>query len=247
MRTEEMFFIKSDGAKIAAKAYIADVDGKNPTVIFSHGFSANYRLLEHHGPTFANAGVNCVFFDFCGGGPETYSDKTMKDMTLLTEIDDLMQVVGKVRALDYVDANSLFLMGESQGGYVSSYVAAQIPDSVRGLVLWYPAYVIPDDSKIRIKNNETTVFGLEISPEYDKVAVSIDIFGEIKKYKGPVQIIHGNRDEIVPISYSKKALEVYDDACLYVIDGAGHGFDGEDSKLAGKISADFVSKGIRRM
>ena len=51
--------------------------------------------------------------------------------------------------MENVDSDQLFIQGESQGGFVGAYVAAQIPEKIKGLILWYPAFVIPDDAKRR--------------------------------------------------------------------------------------------------
>lgn len=45
-------------------------------------------------------------------------------------------------------------------------------------------------------------------------------------------LIHGDEDAIVPLSYSQRAVDVYPSARLEVIEGAGHGFYGEDAQLA---------------
>ncbi len=241
MLTEEITFEKKNGQKIAAKVYRPDGDEKRyPTVIFSHGFGSNYRELQHHGDGFAEAGIVCVFFDFCGGGMESRSSGSMQDMTIMTEVDDLEFVMDEVEKLSYVDSENLFLQGESMGGFVSAYVAAEHPEKVRGLVLWYPAFVIPDDAKIRFENGSTEALGLPLGPEYSMVAKDIDIYGKISSYSAPVCIIHGDRDPIVPISYSERAAETYDNAALTTIAGAGHGFDGEDSRHAREISLDFI-------
>jgi dipeptidyl aminopeptidase/acylaminoacyl peptidase len=46
----------------------------------------------------------------------------------------------------------------------------------------------------------------------------------IAKYKRPVLIVHGDKDPIVPVDYSRQAIKFYKDARLHVIPGAGHGF-----------------------
>ena len=89
MMGERLAFQKKNGQKIAGKAYFAGVDKKYPTVIFAHGFGSNYRDLEHHGAGFAESGINCIFFDFCGGGLKSLSDGKMTQMTVLTEAEDL--------------------------------------------------------------------------------------------------------------------------------------------------------------
>ena len=198
---EKLTFQKKNGQKIVGKAYFAGIDKKYPTVIFAHGFGSNYRDLEHHGAGFAESGINCIFFDFCGGGLKSLSDGKMTQMTVLTEAEDLTEVISQVQQMKNVDSDQLFIQGESQGGFVSAYVAAQIPEKIKGLILWYPAFVIPDDAKRRFEENENTCFGQQLSPDYNKVAKDIDIFNVITGYKKSVMIIHGENDNCVPISF----------------------------------------------
>lgn len=241
---EEKFTIKnSDGKKIAGKIFAPQIDGKKyPTVIISHGFNSCYADLEHHGAGYANEGIVAIFFDFCGGGYNTLSDGTLTEMTPITEANDLLAVIEYASNSDYVDTDNLFLLGESQGGFESAYVAAQIPDKIKGLILWYPAFVIPEQSKERYKTNDNTCFGIPISPEFNEVAKDIDINDLMDKYRGPVLLTHGDADEIVPLSYSEHAQQRYTNASLKVIPKAGHGYEGEDSENARKLSISFIKK-----
>ena len=245
MMGEKLTFQKKNGQKIVGKAYFAGIDKKYPTVIFAHGFGSNYRDLEHHGAGFAESGINCIFFDFCGGGLKSLSDGKMTQMTVLTEAEDLTEVISQVQQMKNVDSDQLFIQGESQGGFVSAYVAAQIPEKIKGLILWYPAFVIPDDAKRRFEENDNTCFGQQLSPDYNKVAKDIDIFNVITGYKGPVVIIHGESDNCVPISYSEQAEKVYDNVKLIRIPSAGHGFDGKDSQFAREQSIEFIKKNLK--
>ena len=52
---------------------------------------------------------------------------------------------------------------------------------------------------------------------------------------------HGDADDIVPLSYSERALEVYPAARLQVLPGAGHGFYGEDAQVAIDAIADYCN------
>lgn len=54
-----------------------------------------------------------------------------------------------------------------------------------------------------------------------------DVYGEIGNYTGRVLLLHGSANSIVPISYSDRAAEVYENVEYDVIDGAGHGFHGD--------------------
>ena len=79
----EITFTKKGGKKIRGRIYLPENrDRKLPIVIFCHGFGSNFRELMHHGDGFAEAGICCLFFDFCGGGPESVSDGSMEEMTV---------------------------------------------------------------------------------------------------------------------------------------------------------------------
>ena len=134
-----------------------------PAVIFSHGFGANYHELIHHGKGFAENDIICVFFDFCGGGEESTSDGTMLEMTVCTESDDLETVMDWILSISYIDKKSIFLQGESQGGLISAIVGAKRQTEIKGLILWYPAFIIPKEAEERFQNNINEVFGHVVS------------------------------------------------------------------------------------
>ncbi len=245
---KDVKFKKDNNDTIRGKFYY-HYDGKShPLVIFSHGFGGCYQDIEHHAQEFMDDGIGCLFYDFCGGGERSTSDGRFEDMTVLTEKEDLLTVFKRAREMPEVDKDNIFLLGESQGGLVSALVAAEVADDIKGMILWYPAFVIPDDAKKRLEGKDENggdIFGVHISDEYNKVAASIDIDEVIRGYKGPVLLIHGDRDEIVPISYSEHAKELYNADKLIVVFGAGHGFNGEDSRYAGYNSRDFVIRHLR--
>lgn len=222
--------------------YLPKEGGKRPVVIFSHGFGSNFRELMHHGEGFMEAGICCLFFDFCGGGMESLSDGVMTDMTVQTECEDLKTVIAGVKELENVDPDKIFLQGESMGGLISALTAVEYPEEIAAMVLWYPAFVIPEDCAKRYANGVNECFGLALNEHFNEQAMDIDVYGKIGSYEGPVLIIHGDRDPVVPYNCSERALRVYPDGELIRMSGAGHGFDGEDSRAAREYSIDFIRK-----
>ena len=242
---QEMTFRKENGMKIKGRLYLPDERrGKLPLVIFSHGFGGNFRELEHHGAGFAEAGICCLFFDFCGGGMQSQSDGTMEEMTVESECADLETVLAAAKRLDCVDPQRIFLQGESMGGLVSALVAARRPRDVRALILWYPAFSILEDAGRRYMAGETCVFGITLGKAFDEQARKIDVYGKIAEYRGPVLLIHGTEDSVVPISCSEKALSAYREARLIRMPGAGHGYEGADSAAAREHSVAFIQETI---
>lgn len=246
VRTEELW-LESGGKKVYGKMYLpGDEKDSYPTVILSHGFNSSSVLNEGYAESFAKNGYAAYIFDFCGGGPGTKSDGATTEMSVLTEYQNLSDVMDQVKALDYVDSNQLFLFGLSQGGFVSAYTAAQRPGDVKGLILFYPAFVLQEeyfekyDSVDAIPDEEFESMGVPLGAIYAKDARSFDIYEEIGKYKGDVLICHGDKDTLVPLSYSEKAIEVYDSAELKVIQYGEHGFQGKLVKEATGYCVDFL-------
>ncbi len=240
VKTEQLEVTKENGQVVRGLIYRPDAEGEFPVAIFSHGFGSNFHELMHHGNGYAENGIICVFFDFCGGGMESTSDGSMLEMTVMTEANDLVAVMESIKCLPYVNKDSVYLQGESQGGFVSAIVGLAYHEEVKGLILWYPAFSIPDDAANRIKIGLTEVMGLKLSPDYDKTAAEIDVKGLQTGFGKPVLLIHGNRDDIVPIEYSRTAAANYGNAVLKEIKGAGHGFEGKDSEFAREASIDFL-------
>ena len=200
-----------------------------PTVILSHGYGGSAANCVPYAEIFAAHGFACYAFDFCGGGPASRSSGQMIEMSVLTEASDLDAVLAQVRASKYADASRVFLWGESQGGFVSAYVAARRPEMVRGLILFYPAFVLQDAIRARYPNpadipETAVVMDNRIGAVYARDALSFDIYEVMGRYPGDVLIVHGDCDAMVPLSYSERAQKVYASAELRVIPGGFHGF-----------------------
>ena len=227
--------------------------GRLPAAIVCHGFTGDMSSTEKYGDVFAQKGYRAFIFDFCGGGFKTISDGTLEDyMTPLTEIDDLKAVIEYVTSRDDVDADSLILMGCSQGGFVAALTAKELKDQVKQLVLFYPALCIPDDA--RNGSMQVMTFDPEniphhigegkmrVSGAYPRSVLHMDVFEELKGYTGKVLLVHGTGDSIVSHSYSEKAYQVYQDnganAELFLIEGGQHGYTGEHLAQAKQILRD---------
>ena len=238
-------WLERDGRRIYGELYLPNTDAPHPLVILSHGFGGNHGNCTAYAEVFAAHGFAAYTFDFIGGGMRILSDGQMTGMSVLTEAADLSAVLDQHKQREDIDPDRIFLFGESQGGFVSTCVAASRPDEVAGLVALYPACVIQDDAKARTPDPEDipetmSIMGMRVGAIYNQDALSFDIYDVMAKYPGKTLIIHGTADTIVPISYSEKAMETFPDAELIRIDGANHGFWGDDQQAAAQAAVTFI-------
>ena len=192
---------------------------KLPAVIMSHGFGGCQAEMSGWAERLAEMGLAVYTYDFCGGG-RGISDGDTADMTVLTEREDLETVLAYVQALPYTDNDRIVLWGFSQGGFVSALAAARIGEQIRGLVLIYPAFCIPDDGRAGVMPGtpgfdpdhipEILMAGdMRVGKAYVEVSQKIDIYREIVKYRGNVLIVHGLSDAMVNYNYSVHAYRAY--------------------------------------
>lgn len=238
--------------RIAGRLYVPAelIDGTKPdvtfpTVIISHGFNDTYDHTSEHARYLASRGIVSYVYDFCGGSVRSHSDGDMLDMSVNTEQTDLQAVASRIRELPFVDRRRLFLMGCSQGGMVSAMEGADHPRDYAGMVLFYPAFVIPDDARKRCGTHgsipqTSAALGTPVGRAYNEAVVDMDIYQRIAGFDNPVLIVHGDVDGIVPIAYSQRARDQYANAELLTIPGAGHGFSGTDFTTACNAAATFV-------
>ena len=117
---------------------------------------------------------------------------------------------------------------------VTSLVAGEHSNEINSVCLWEPASVLVDncekgilmDAKVDLNNipDEIPVFGGQfvVGKAFFKDALGLDIYGIASKYDKHVLVIHGDNDQIVPLSYAKKYKQVYNNADLAIIAGGEH-------------------------
>ena len=223
--------------------------GPVPLVILSHGFGGNLIGNRDYADYFVSRGLAAFNFDFCGGGMDSRSGGTMLDMTVLTEAEDLGAVIDCFKADPRFSC--IYLWGASQGGFVSALTASRRPGDIAKAVLEFPAIVLQDDAKARANPDGTFpdtswVMGLTISRKYNETAVSFDLYDLLGNYAGPVLILHGDRDPVVPLRYSERAARTFPRAELVVMPGQDHGFAGKARQEAMEREAAFFLDGPGR-
>ncbi len=224
-----------------------------PAVILCHGIFVNQDRMRHYAKEYAQMGYAAYCFDFCGGSaPGTgKSDGDSRQMSVFTEVKDLEAVMEYVGQLPYTN-DTLIIMGNSLGGFVSGLTAAKHPEKVDKLILFYPALCVPDDA--RAGDMRGAKFDPDNVPEefmcgpmmlghgYPEAVMKMDAVKEISAYDGPVLFVHGTADAVVDVAYSQKAHEVMKNSELLIIEGGAHGFSPEHDKIAIEAIHQFLMK-----
>ena len=257
--------VQSGNKNLWGKLLVPQAKEKVPLVICAHGYTANYHTTETLvGRTLAQSGIACYCFDFYGGGPHSKSGGSMMEMTPLTEKEELLDVIESVVKLELVDKDNVFLFGESMGGLVTALAANETSANIRGVVLYYPAFPIPEFAREFAKTGrpeswpgmtwsgasagadagelpETfAVSGKRLSRRFITDTMSIHVYEDIREFDRPVLIVHRDADSAIDISYGRRAAECYPHAQFVRLEHEPHGFTGKGKMRAVRHVYEFI-------
>ena len=206
-----------------------------PMVLLMHGIfsSKDYNPMPSLAKALAQAGIASIRFDFDGHGK---SEGRMQDMTVEKEIADALAIWEYAKSLPYVA--QIGFLGHSQGGVIASMTAGRLAAAGRhvpaGVVLLAPGSVIKQacqggkffNARFDPANPPEFIrcWGtMKLGREYLLTTQQLDIYGITAAYQGPVLLLHGTKDTIVPMWCSEQYLETYGDrATLVKVDGENH-------------------------
>ena len=133
------------------------------------------------------------------------------------------------------DTRPIYVIGESLGSGVASYLAGAFPEQVAGLLL-----VTPFSSLVDVAAHHYPFLPVRtlLSERYDSVEA-------LSRYRGPVAFLLAGRDEVIPTILSRRLYESYSGPkWLRVETGAGHNSISYDPGAAwwGEVSK-FLNSG----
>ena len=247
-------WIDGDHGRLAAIVQTPDNLKNFPLVIICHGFTAmkEQPLLKYLADDLEAAGIASIRFDFNGHGK---SDGRFQDMTVVNELEDAKKVYEYAR--DMRGVTSISIAGHSQGGVVTSMVAGQLgAESFQSVALMAPAAVLRDDAlrgnimDFKYDANNLPEYveiynGLRVGRNYFRVAQTLPIYETAANYQGPVFILHGTADVVVPYTYGLRYQEIYrGGAEIELLQGFDHGFS-QNEKRAARIVADYFIRQLK--
>lgn len=253
--TKEVLNLQGSQGKLYAELQkpAAKTD-KVPLVILCHGFTSNCNtaLMTDIANDLESQGIASLRFDFNGHGK---SEGEFQNMTVLNEIDDLKDVISWAQSQPWIE--NISLLGHSQGGVVVSMTAGELGDSIiKNVVLMAPAAVLRDDA---IRGNtqgaqydpwnlqgdyvELPGRGLKLGRKYIETAVNLPIYETAWRYTGPVLIIHGTHDRVVPYTYAERYEHGYKNCTLRLVPDEDHSFKNNTAEAA-LLASDWLSRQI---
>jgi pimeloyl-ACP methyl ester carboxylesterase len=236
VKTEEMTIRVGEKA-IYGRIWYPVTAEKCPAIICSHGYNGCHTDFTGECEFFAQHGMVAYSLDFCGGSTRSRSTGKSTDMTLFTEKQDLLDVFDHISAMEQVDSEAIFLLGGSQGGIVTALAAEEQADKVRGMILYFPAFGIPDNWRNHFGAPENIpesfeFWGLTLGKEFFTSMQDYSAYDHIGGFTGPVLILQGDADAIVKPESSQRAATKYAQAELVIMPGEGHGFSAEGIRFA---------------
>ena len=213
-------------------------DALCPAVVFFHGFTGTkvepHRIFVKTARALAAIGFYALRFDFRGSGD---SEGDFSEMTISGEISDAIKSIDVLTAMPGIDTERIGILGLSMGGCVAACVSGQ-DTRVKSTVLWAPLSDDPPDRKQEIlertkhtptpeeiAQSNANVVGKTFYEELPNLSPS----RSIQQFTGPLLVIHGSGDDVVPVSHGKRYYELMQgrDALteLEIIDAADHTFN----------------------
>lgn len=235
-KTQELT-IPAGERSIYGRIWLPVTEETCPAVILSHGYNGCHSDFNSECAYFARNGFIACSFDFCGGSTRSKSSGKSTDMTVFTEKEDLLAVLDYIAAMPCSDSGTIFLMGGSQGGLVTALATEERMEQVRGMVLYFPAFNIPDDWRRNFTKAEDIpetldFWGLTLGRNFFLSMRDFSAYDCIGSFPKEVLILQGDEDRIVAPAVAGRAAEKYAHAELVILKGEEHGFSPEGAKTA---------------
>ncbi len=201
---EEVLMTTVDGKKISGLLNRTHLPEARGVILYLHGNAGSLRSWKDVAPTFTNLGFDILIIDYRGFGKSTGSP-TEKGL-----YEDAHTAWRFLLTRGYQPGN-IVLYGRSVGTGVASELATQV--NARAMILESPFTSMVAVAKALYPFLLPGLI-LRFRFETDK---------RIDRIKMPVLIIHGDRDEIIPVDHSHKLHAQFKERSkLVIVAQAGH-------------------------
>lgn len=225
--------IKNSDAKTIAYTY----DKRNtPCIVYLHGLCSSRqsekgkrlaRFCEENGYSF-------LAVDYTGHGE---SEGLPSDFRIKRCLDDVIQVLETEQPQE-----DLYFVGSSMGAWVAFLAAEKLKDRIKGIIacaagvdflpmVW--KHFFTDDIRNELQNGKVLgpseeTYGYCFSYEMFTQAEPYLLLNRKIHYTGPVILVHGDKDTVIPYQNSLKIKDTLESkqVCVQIIKGEGHSLSG---------------------
>ncbi len=220
--------VRVPGRDIMMGGYLFKPEAGNPphpALIVLHGFGRNAWTDRHLAELAAASGYKVLLLSLRGWlGSEGENDQGLR------QPDDVIAAIDWLRRLPSVDPGRIGLIGASMGGQVALLAAAQRP-AIRCVAALFP----PSDIEAWYHENPFVQPYLDDLCGVEGLAARSPI-NRANEISVPVLMMHGDKDENVPLDQSLRMTETLrsagKDAELLIVSGASHFFSMRESTIA---------------
>jgi len=228
---EKLFFENCEGNKLCGILSNPTSSQEKSIVILCHGFSTSkdgntYVRLEK---ILNDNGVSTFRFDFFGHGE---SEGKFEEITTSKAVNDVLSAIHFLKDSGYT---KIGLIGSSFGGMASLITASKTGDlhvlALKSPVSDYLSLIVSQQDKQEMKTWKekghiyfTSAEGRKLKLNYSffKDAEKVDGYESSKRIKIPTLIVHGDKDETVPVEQSKRTAGLIENCRLETAEGADH-------------------------
>lgn len=237
MKEEKIFFEDSEGNKLCGILALPETGNTDSIAIICHGFTTHKNRPKYTelAKRLYAAGIASLRFDLFGHGE---SNGDFADISVTKGIDCILSAIKFVKGRGY---SKIGLVGNSFGG-ICSFVAATRTNDLVILALISPVSDYPEVERLRRSEKEIDDWkdrGWTIHKSSKGVEYKLNysfwediqhylVYDIAKRITVPTLIVHGDRDDLVPIGQSRRTSKLIPNCRLIEIKGADHRYQDPD-------------------
>ncbi len=197
------FLIKtSDNETLHSWLFRSDAPDVKGTVVFMHGNGGNVSTESLGMLWFLDKGYNVFVGDYRGYGQSTGKP------TINGVLNDGVDILDLLMRLPEIETSELILYGQSLGGAVATYTAAnsKYADNITALIL-DSTFTSFSDIAQDVSSNIffTWAFQVPIASSYKKYPSTIKLLSDVKTNN--ILLIHSKADKMISFSHSEELFE----------------------------------------
>ncbi len=235
-----------NGARaVPATVVVPDGEGPFPAVVMNHGHGGGRQEgggFAKLAKALADAGILTIRMDFPGSGDskESFTEGYMSNM-----ISDSNASLAYMLANYPVAADKLGILGYSMGGRIALTIAGSPDNPYKAVGLLAPSAnwgeellngffggpneyqrLYAEASTDKGYADFTTQYGQQqkLSKKWFDELIASKPLDAISAYKGPVLVVHGEKDTVVPAEVNEAVVTAYPAAKIVLVPDADHGY-----------------------